>query len=353
MSAQPTSAGPTSAQPPDAGPNSAGTAPPLLEVRDLHVTYRSGDRTVPAVRGVGFTLAAGDTLGVAGESGCGKSTMALSLMRLHGGRAEVTGEVLFKGENLLTTGWSRLRAVRWAGASVVFQGAMSALNPVRTVADQIAEPIVLHDKVSTKAAEKRVAQLLDSVGIPAQRMRAHPHEFSGGQRQRVMIAMALACRPDLIIADEPTTALDVMVQAQILELLGDLVKDAGIAVMMITHDLSLLAHTCDRLAVMYAGRIVELGPSRQVLEDPRHPYTTALSRAFPTIGDPASRRAPQGLAGDPPRPSDVSDDGCAFAPRCARVHDGCRTEKMLLWPAGPDRESACLLARPERGGGAL
>jgi len=216
--------------------------------------------------------------------------------------------------------------------------------------DQIAEPIVLHDKVSVKTAEKRVAELLDSVGIPAKRMRAHPHEFSGGQRQRVMIAMALACRPDLIIADEPTTALDVMVQAQILELLGDLVREAGIAVMMITHDLSLLAHTCDRLAVMYAGKIVELGPSRQVLEDPRHPYTAALSRAFPTIGDPASRRAPEGLPGDPPRPADVSETGCAFAARCSQVHDACHTEQMLLWPAGPNRQAACLNARPDNGG---
>ncbi|MQY37230.1 Oligopeptide transport ATP-binding protein OppD [Streptomyces sp. RB17] len=324
-------------------------ARPLLEVRDLHVTYRQGGQTVPAVRGVTFTLGAGDTLGIAGESGCGKSTMALSLLRLHGGAAQVTGEVLFDGENLLTTTWSKLRAVRWAGASVVFQGAMSALNPVRTVLDQIVEPMVLHDKIGPKDAERRAAELLDSVGIPSRRIRSYPHEFSGGQRQRVMIAMALACRPDLIIADEPTTALDVMVQAQILELLGDLVRESKIAVIMITHDLSLLAHTCDRLAVMYGGRIVELGPSRQVLEDPQHPYTRALSRAFPTIGDPASRRAPEGLPGDPPRPSET-DSGCAFAPRCPEAEASCRTGEMLLWPAGPGRSAACLHARPQHGG---
>ena len=331
------------------GTEAATTTKALLDVRDLKVAYRQGGRTVPAVRGVSFSLAPGDTLGIAGESGCGKSTMALGLLRLHGAKAQVSGEVLFRGENLLTTTWSRLRAVRWAGASVVFQGAMSALNPVRTVLDQIVEPIVLHDKVSAKEAERRAAELLDSVGIPSRRMRSYPHEFSGGQRQRVMIAMALACRPDLIIADEPTTALDVMVQAQILELLAELVRESRIAVIMITHDLSLLAHTCDRLAVMYAGRIVELGPSRQVLDNPRHPYTRALSRAFPTIGDPASRLAPEGLAGDPPRPSEVGD-GCAFAARCSEVTETCRTGEMLLWPAGPDRSAACLRVRPDHGG---
>jgi peptide/nickel transport system ATP-binding protein len=323
-------------------------APTLLEVRDLHVTYRQGGRDVPAVRGVDFTLPRGGTLGVAGESGCGKSTMALSLLRLHGGNAKVTGEVVFDGQDLLTARWFRLRAVRWAGASVVFQGAMSALNPVRTVLDQIVEPMVLHDRISPKAAERRAAELLSSVGIPARRIRSHPHEFSGGQRQRIMIAMALACRPELIIADEPTTALDVMVQAQILELLGTLVRDSGIAVIMITHDLSLLAHTCDRLAVMYAGQIVELGPSRQILTNPQHPYTRALSKAFPTIGDPASRRAPEGLPGDPPRPSHAP--GCAFAPRCPEAEDACRTGEMTLWPAGPGRTSACLHARTRHGG---
>ncbi|MEW1859966.1 ABC transporter ATP-binding protein [Streptomyces sp. NPDC088194] len=333
-----------------AAAGAAATAdPPLLEVRDLQVAYRQGNRFVPAVRGVDFTLSAGDTLGVAGESGCGKSTMALSLLRLQDRSAKVSGEVLFRGENLLTTSWARLRAVRWAGASVVFQGAMSALNPVRTVLDQIVEPMVLHDRTRVKDAERRAAELLDSVGIPSRRVRSYPHEFSGGQRQRVMVAMALACRPDLIIADEPTTALDVMVQAQILELLAERVRESRISVIMITHDLSLLAHTCDRLAVMYAGRIVELGPSKQVLQQPEHPYTRALSRAFPTIGDPASRRAPVGLAGDPPRPSEAGT-GCAFAARCPEALPSCRTEEMLLWPAGPGRSAACVRVRPDHGG---
>ena len=325
---------------------SARTDSVLLDVRDLHVTYRSGGVEVPAVRGVNFRLERGATLGVAGESGSGKSTMALSLLRLAGSTAKVEGEVLFEGEDLLTARWVRMRAVRWAGASVVFQGAMNALNPVRSVLEQIVEPIVLHEKVGAREAERRAARLLEQVGIPSRRMRSYPHEFSGGQRQRVMIAMALACDPDLIIADEPTTALDVMVQAQILELLADLVRDSQVTVIMISHDLSVLAHACDRLAVMYAGRVVELGPARQVIDNPQHPYTTALSQAFPTIGDPASRMAPSGLAGDPPRPSDLPV-GCSFAPRCPVVMDSCRGSEPALWPAGTDRHAACLRVLPE------
>ncbi|MFI6595456.1 ABC transporter ATP-binding protein [Nonomuraea sp. NPDC050536] len=309
----------------------------MLDVRDLRVSYG----TAPAVRGVSFTLEPGQTLGVAGESGCGKSTMALSLLRLLPTTAKVSGQVLFNGEDLLTARWERLRAVRWAGASVVFQGAMSALNPVRTIADQLVEPIVRHDKVSAKVARARAAELLDSVGVPARRIGSYPHEFSGGQRQRIMIAMALACRPDLIIADEPTTALDVMVQAQILELLSGLIRDQGIAVIMISHDLSVLAHLCERLAVMYGGRIVELGPAKQLISDPRHPYTRALAGAFPTIGDPASRRNPSGLAGDPPSLGSLPS-GCSFAPRCPEVGAACRTETVELWPAGAGREAACL-----------
>ncbi|MEV0586382.1 ABC transporter ATP-binding protein [Nonomuraea sp. NPDC050310] len=311
---------------------------PLLEVRDLTVTYRPDVR---AVRGVGFTLDAGQTLGVAGESGSGKSTMALGLLRLLAPGARVTGEVRYRGEDLLTARWSRLRAVRWAGASVVFQGAMSALNPVRAIGEQIAEPILLHERVSRREARKRAAELLDKVGVPAARAGDFPHEFSGGQRQRVMIAMALACRPELIIADEPTTALDAVVQAQVLELLSELVRDAGIAVIMISHDLSVLAGTCDRLAVMYAGRLVEIGPSKRLVGQAAHPYTEALCRAFPVIGDPASRYAPAGLPGDPPRLTEQLP-GCAFAPRCPHAGDACRTEPVSLRPAGPDHLAACL-----------
>ena len=314
---------------------------PLLEVRDLTVTYRSGDQLVRAVRGVDFTLEAGQTLGMAGESGCGKTTVALSLLRLLPRSAELGGQILFKGDNVIDMGWQKLRTVRWAGASVVFQGAMSSLNPVHTIGDQIREPILLHEDVSRQEADRRVAELLASVGVPAGRRASYPHELSGGQRQRVMIAMALACRPDLIIADEPTTALDVIVQAQILRLLTDLVRERQIGMIMISHDLSVLAETCERLAIMYAGRVAEIGPSRQLLGTPLHPYTGILSRAFPQTGDPASRFAPAGLPGEPP---DLREElaGCPFAPRCPEVMQECRTREVELWPSGDRRESACI-----------
>jgi oligopeptide/dipeptide ABC transporter ATP-binding protein len=269
----------------------------LLEVRDLSVSY--GD--VPAVRGVSFTLAAGEVLGVAGESGSGKTTAGLSLLRLLPASARVGGQVLLRGENLREVNWGRLRAVRWAGASVVFQGAMSALNPVRTIGDQICEPIVLHEKVSRRAAAPRAAELLDSVGVPASRRESYPHELSGGQRQRVMIAMALACAPGLIIADEPTTALDVIVQAQILALMADRVRQARIGMILISHDLAVLGASCDRLAVMRSGEFVETGPAAEVIAAPRHSYTRLLCNAFPRIGDQASRLAPAGIPG-PARP---------------------------------------------------
>ena len=313
----------------------------LLDVRDLAVTYRSGGEPVRAVRGVSVALGAGETLGMAGESGCGKTTVALSLLRLLPASAELSGQILFKGENIIGLGWQRLRAVRWGEASVVFQGAMSALNPVRTIGEQICEPILLHEKVGRRVAETRAAELLDSVGVPSARRASYPHELSGGQRQRVMIAMALACQPDLIIADEPTTALDVIVQAQVLELLTGLVRERQISMIVISHDLSVLGETCDRLAIMYAGRIAEIGPSRQVLDAARHPYTRILARAFPRMGDPESRMAPAGLPGEPP---DLRGElsGCPFAPRCPEAIADCRTHDIDLWPAGDHRQSACI-----------
>jgi oligopeptide/dipeptide ABC transporter ATP-binding protein len=317
-----------------------------LEVRDLTVTYQSGGETVRAVRGVNFALQPGQTLGMAGESGCGKTTVALSLLRLLPSTATIGGQILFKGEDVLGLGWQKLRAVRWAEGSVVFQGAMSALNPVRTIGEQICEPILLHEKVTRREAEARTAELLGSVGVPARRAGSYPHELSGGQRQRVMIAMALACQPDLIIADEPTTALDVIVQAQVLALLTDLVAQRQIGMIVISHDLAVLGDVCEQLAVMYAGRIAELGPSRQVLRNPQHPYTRILSRAFPRTGDPSSRLAPQGLAGEPP---DLRGDltGCPFEPRCPVSRPECATRDIELWPAGDDRVAACVWVLPE------
>lgn len=310
----------------------------LLEVRDLKVTYPGG---AAAVRGVDLAVAAGEKLGIAGESGCGKSTLALALLRLLPPGARVGGEILLDGEDVLAMKWGRLRAVRWAGASIVFQGAMHSLNAVHRVGDQIAEPIVLHRRATAAGARRRAGELLEQVGLPAARASAYPHELSGGQRQRVMIAMALACDPRLIVADEPTTALDVMIQAQILRLIEGLVGAQDVGLIMISHDLAVLADTCDRLAVMYAGRVVEEGPARQVYDDARHPYGRALSGAFPRIGDPASRFAPRGLPGDPPDPAAVPS-GCAFHPRCPVALDLCATEDQLLRPAGPGRRAACV-----------
>ncbi|MEU1041831.1 oligopeptide/dipeptide ABC transporter ATP-binding protein [Streptomyces sp. NPDC005551] len=310
----------------------------LLDIRDLEVTYAGG---AAAVRGVSLSLEAGRKLGIAGESGCGKSTLALALLRLLPAGTRTSGRILLDGEDVLTMKWGRVRAVRWAGASIVFQGAMHSLNAVHRVGDQIAEPILLHRRATPAGARKKTGELLEQVGLPAARAEAYPHELSGGQRQRVMIAMALACDPRLVVADEPTTALDVMIQAQILRLIEQLVADQDLGLVMISHDLAVLADTCDRLAVMYAGRVVEEGPARQVYEDALHPYGKALSAAFPRIGDAASRFAPRGLPGDPPDPADLPA-GCTFHPRCAVALDGCATQDQPLRTAGPRRRAACV-----------
>ncbi|MFS8202114.1 ABC transporter ATP-binding protein [Streptomyces sp. CWNU-52B] len=310
----------------------------LLEVRNLEVTYAGG---VAAVRGVNLTVDAGQKVGIAGESGCGKSTLALALLRLLPAGTRVSGQILLDGEDVLTMKWGRVRAVRWAGASIVFQGAMHSLNAVHRVGDQIAEPIVLHRKATAAGARRRAGELLEQVGLPAARAAAYPHELSGGQRQRVMIAMALACDPRLVVADEPTTALDVMIQAQILRLIQQLVAEQEVGLVMISHDLAVLSDTCDRLAVMYAGRVVEEGPAREVYEDARHPYGQALSAAFPRIGDAGSRFAPRGLPGDPPDPAALPP-GCAFHPRCAVALNTCAVDDQALRPTAPDRRAACV-----------
>ncbi|MFE5143442.1 ABC transporter ATP-binding protein [Streptomyces fagopyri] len=314
------------------------TRRPLLEVRNLEVTYAGG---AAAVRGVDLSLDAGQKLGIAGESGCGKSTLALALLRLLPAGTRTSGEILLDGEDVLTMKWGRVRAVRWAGASIVFQGAMHSLNAVHRIGDQIAEPILLHRKATPAGARRKTGELLEQVGLPAARADAYPHELSGGQRQRVMIAMALACDPRLVIADEPTTALDVMIQAQILRLIEQLVSEQELGLLMISHDLAVLADTCDRLAVMYAGRVVEEGPARQVYDNARHPYGKALSAAFPRIGDSASRFAPRGLPGDPPDPSALPS-GCTFHPRCAVALDSCADQDQGLRDAGAGRWAACV-----------
>jgi peptide/nickel transport system ATP-binding protein len=314
---------------------------PLLSVRDLRVTYRSSAGDVPAVRGVDFDLGRGETLGLAGESGCGKSTVAGALLRLLPEATRVTGEVLLDGEDVLSLRPERLRAVRWTELAIIFQGALHTLNPVKKVGWQIGEAVATHEDVSGRKVRGRVGELLELVGIPARRGDDYPHQLSGGQRQRVLIALALACNPSLLIADEPTTALDVMVQAQVLKLLQELQRDLGLAMIFITHDLSTLASVCQRLAVMYAGRIVEEGPSDAVFEAPAHPYTAALAAAFPIIGDERFRMAPSGLGGDPPDPR-LLPSGCSFHPRCAVVQVECPTVDIELRGAGSARRAACV-----------
>jgi peptide/nickel transport system ATP-binding protein len=313
----------------------------LLELRDLSVTYRTDTGDVPAVRGVNLVIERGDTVGLAGESGCGKSTIAGAVLRLLPAGTRVDGQVLLDGEDVYAMKPGRLRAVRWTSAAIVFQGALHALNPVHRVGAQIEEAIRVHGLGDHTTARTRVGELLERVGIPAERARHYPHQLSGGQRQRVLIALALACEPHLLIADEPTTALDVMVQAQVLDLLAELQRDHGLAMLFITHDLSVLTHSCRRLAVMYAGRIVETGPGADVFRDPLHPYSGALARAFPTIGDPSSRMHPTGLAGDPPDPAALPS-GCPFHPRCAVAVDACRSTDVRLRQAASDRHVACV-----------
>jgi peptide/nickel transport system ATP-binding protein len=316
---------------------------PLLSIRDLTVTYHGHGGAVPAVRGVSFDIERGGSIGLAGESGCGKSTLANSLLRLLPPGTEVTGTIILDGKDVLGLSPGGLRAVRWTSGAIIFQGALHALNPVQTVGDQIAEPMLVHETVPDDAAARgRAIELLRRVGLPAARVDSYPHQLSGGQRQRVLIAMALACDPHLLIADEPTTALDLMVQAQVLALLDDLKQEHGLTLLFITHDLSVLTYACQRLAVMYAGRIVEEGPAWEVFEQASHPYTRALAAAFPTIGDLSSRMAPSGLGGDPPTPGNLPP-GCPFHPRCPLARDECRLAEPELRIAGNGRRAACIL----------
>jgi peptide/nickel transport system ATP-binding protein len=318
----------------------------VLSVRDLRVTYSTKGGDVPAVRGVTFDIDKSEVLGLAGESGCGKSTIAGAILRLHSPQTRIEGDITLDGKDVLELSPGKLRATRWTGASIVFQGALHALNPVQRIGNQIVEAITVHRMADEREAFVRAGALLEQVGLPPRRINDYPHELSGGQKQRVMIAMALACNPSLIIADEPTTALDVMVQAQVLKLLRSLQHDLGLAMLFITHDLSVLVEVSDKLAIMYAGKIVEEGPSGPVFDEPAHPYTQALAAAFPAIGDPRFRRAPSGLGGDPPQPDSIPA-GCSFHPRCPVAFDDCATMIPDLYAAGDHRRAACLLV-PER-----
>ena len=303
-------------------PKQADPAAPLLEVEDLSVRFAMRNGSVKAVDGVSFRLDDGEALGIAGESGCGKTTTALSLVRLLPANGRIKGgSVKLFGIDLVPKTEKQLARYRWREISIVFQGAMNALNPVQRIGDQVGEPIEVRLGQSREASRKRAGELLELVGIPRKRADAYPHELSGGMRQRAIIAMALACDPAIVIGDEPTTALDVMVQAQILQLLERLRRELGLSLMLITHDLSVIAETCDRVMVMYAGRVAEEGPVSRVFTAPRHPYTRKLLSSFPNIH--ADRRTLDVIPGALP---DLRNPppGCRFAPRCSFAMDVCR-----------------------------
>jgi peptide/nickel transport system ATP-binding protein len=312
----------------------------VLAVSDLHVWFElPGGRELHAVRGIDFFVAAGERFGLVGESGCGKTTAILALMGLLPPNASVAGQVLLDGENVLARGEESAAPHRWREIAMVFQGAMNAFNPVRTIGDQIVEPMELHDIAEGRDALRRARELLEIVGIPGDRVSRYPHEFSGGMRQRAAIAMALACTPKVLLADEPTTALDVMVQAQILELLTSLTNDFGLALVLVTHDLPVVAQICERAAVMYAGRVAELGSVDRLFHDPRHPYTRLLFAATPDLyGDEAVASIP----GAPPR-LDRALVGCPFAPRCDRAFSPCPTVTPRLLEVEPGHIAACHL----------
>ncbi len=323
-------------------PNPTPGPAPLLEVRDLRTVFDTDDGEVQAVNGVSFDVGAGETLGVVGESGCGKSVTAFSILRLipsPPGRI-AGGQVLFRGRDLLSLDDEAMRRIRGNEISMVFQEPMTALNPVYTVGDQIMEAVRLHQKVGKREARRRAVEMLTKVGIPSpdQRVDEYPHQLSGGMRQRVMIAMALSCNPAVLIADEPTTALDVTIQAQILELLKSLQAELGMAMILITHDLGVIAETADRVAVMYAGKVVEYTDIRTLFAAPSHPYTIGLLESIPRMTERKERLSV--IPGTVPPPT-AFPPGCAFHPRCPFLDDVCRREEPALEPCGEGHEVRC------------
>jgi peptide/nickel transport system ATP-binding protein len=321
------------------------TAEPLLSVENLQTQFRTEEGILRAVDDVSFTVSPGETLGIVGESGCGKSVTALSIMRLLAKNASVArGRIVFEDQDLLTLTEDEMRAIRGNRIGMIFQEPMTSLNPVHTIGEQIAEAVRIHQNASRSAARARAKEVLRLVRIPdaERRLRDYPHQFSGGMRQRAMIAMALACSPQLLIADEPTTALDVTIQAQILRLMLELKERIGAAVLLITHDLGVVAETCQRVIVMYAGRIVEEAPVEALFDNPAHPYTRGLMASIPRGADRRRHRLPEIPGVVPSLTQPIA--GCTFAPRCPLAIEACRALSPELRPIAPGHSVACIRA---------
>src|SRR6478609_53596 len=317
------------------------SAEPLLAIRDLRVEFGTAAGPVPAVRGIDLSIAAGEIVALVGESGSGKSVTAMSVMRLTEGRI-AAGSIHFQGRDLAKISEAEMRDLRGGQIGMIFQEPMTSLNPVFTIGRQIEEVLILHQRMNARDARAQALELLRRVGIPApeRRILQYPHELSGGMKQRVMLAMAIACRPRLLIADEPTTALDVTIQAQIMELLRSLKQEFGMAVLLITHDLGVVAHFAERVLVMYAGKIVEQGSVRDVFKRASHPYTQALLAALPDPQKPAQRL--EAIPGRVPSPS-MLPPGCAFCARCAYAFEPCAGQQPPLFELGEGHGAACFL----------
>jgi oligopeptide/dipeptide ABC transporter ATP-binding protein len=322
------------------------TTPPLLEVKDLstHFVSAAGTRVVRAVNEVSFTLHAGETLGIVGESGSGKSTLALTILRILPPAARIVqGQINFEGENLLDKSDSEMQHIRGKRIAMILQDPMASLNPLFSIGDQVAEPMRVHEHMGRGGAWTRAKELLGAVRIsaPETRVREYPHQMSGGMRQRIVGAIAISCEPALLIADEPTTSLDLTIQAQYLSLLSDLQKRYHLALIFITHNLGIVAKMCDKVAVMYAGRMVESGPVRQIFNRPAHPYTEALLRSIPRLTDRRERLT--AIEGQPPDMTSPPS-GCAFHPRCPKAIERCQEQDPPIFEVAEDQRARCWLA---------
>ena len=322
------------------------TTPPLLEVKDLstHFVSAAGTRVVRAVNEVSFTLHAGETLGIVGESGSGKSTLALTILRILPPAARIVqGQINFEGENLLDKSDSEMQHIRGKRIAMILQDPMASLNPLFSIGDQVAEPMRVHEHMGRGGAWARAKELLGAVRIsaPETRVREYPHQMSGGMRQRIVGAIAISCEPALLIADEPTTSLDLTIQAQYLSLLSDLQKRYHLALIFITHNLGIVAKMCDKVAVMYAGRMVESGPVRQIFNRPAHPYTEALLRSIPRLTDRRERLT--AIEGQPPDMTSPPS-GCAFHPRCPKAIERCQEQDPPIFEVAEDQRARCWLA---------